>query len=310
MNTFNRWILVLATVLIMQTGTKAQGLNCSEFLVTGILSANGSLFIDVYYDGTGFVNYPYVAMVTNQAGDTLSTGVMNFFGQGGGTVQTYETVIAGGSIPSFLNCTVMFVADSDTCFLTYSGQVQTATCADFCVTNVTPSGSTVWVEVYYGGVDFINYPHVAFLIDSNNDTLAYGNMGFFGQTGNTVLVHETFLLASVFPANFTGTVVFEFNNTVCQLPYPCPTTSIQETANELSAEIFPNPASGSFLLRMPDGAEATTVEMTDINGKVVRSWVSPGNGYLDISGSSAGLYVLRITTDQGRSQIRKLAVVN
>ena len=308
MKTIRHLILTLTAVLIIHNSTKAQGLNCSEIFITSVSAANGLLYVDVFYDGTGFLNYPYVALVTTQSGDTLSSGILNFFGQTAGSTQTYETTATGAAIPAFPQLTIMFVADNDTCYLSYSGQVQTATCADFCVTAVTPGFGNVWVDVYYGGVDFINYPHVMYLIDTNNDTLAYGNMGFFGQFGNSVLVHETFPLTGNFPTNFSGTVVFMFNNVQCQLPFPCASTSLQETGDDPGVEVFPNPASGFFQLKKPEGDEVVAVEMTDINGKMVRNWSNPGGDYLEIADLSAGLYILKITTTQGRSQISKLSV--
>ncbi len=310
MKTIKRFLFTLITVCMLHSGVSAQSLNCNEFLITGVTSVNGIIYVDVAYNGSTFINYPYVALITDLSGDTLSTGVMNFFGQNAGTTQTYETNTVASTVPSFLDGTIVFVANNDTCFISYSGPVETATCADFCVNSVTPGFGNVWVEVYYGGNDFINYPHVMYLIDTNNDTLAYGNMGFFGQFGNSVLVHEAFLLTGNFPANFTGTVEFMFNSVQCQLPFPCASTSLQESGDEFGVEVFPNPASGYFQLKKPEGDEVVSVEMTDINGKMVRNWSNPGSDYLDIADLSAGLYILKITTSKGNSQISKLSVNN
>ena len=63
-------------------------------------------------------------------------------------------------------------------------------------------------------------------------------------------------------------------------------------------------------MKKPEGDGVGSVVMTDINGKMVRSWSNPGGDYLDIADLSAGLYILKITTSQGRSQISKLSVTN
>jgi hypothetical protein len=103
---------------------KPQAINCSSFCVTGITidtTGANTLNVTISMGGTSsnFINYPYVSLVKNTLGDTVATGIMNFFGQGGNSSQVYTVSTSLDSLPANFTCTVYFKYDTVTCLLPY-----------------------------------------------------------------------------------------------------------------------------------------------------------------------------------------------
>ncbi|MFK7806199.1 MAG: sulfatase-like hydrolase/transferase [Saprospiraceae bacterium] len=78
-------------------------------------------------------------------------------------------------------------------------------------------------------------------------------------------------------------------------------TSVQEL---LLAEVIvsPNPSSGNFSIEMPND-ENISVMIFSSDGKMITN--ANGNGVIEIQGLSAGLYILKITTNGGASIYKK-----
>ena len=75
--------------------------------------------------------------------------------------------------------------------------------------------------------------------------------------------------------------------------YTAPTTGINETTDELAVNVFPNPAKNKISIQAQQ--QLTDVALTDITGReVVRiNNISSSNSTIDVSGLSAGTYLLR-----------------
>ncbi len=61
-------------------------------------------------------------------------------------------------------------------------------------------------------------------------------------------------------------------------------------------QIYPNPATGHFTLRMPEGeGSVVVVEIFDLNGKVLRQWnvQSEYDGSYSVEGLAAGIYLVK-----------------
>ncbi len=92
-------------------------------------------------------------------------------------------------------------------------------------------------------------------------------------------------------------------------PYSClvrlqpQTVSISNQINKNALKIYPNPATGHFILRMPDGeGHIVAVEIVDMDGRVLRQWTAPsgfGESY-SVEGLSAGVYVVKVDTGDNR----------
>lgn len=83
--------------------------------------------------------------------------------------------------------------------------------------------------------------------------------------------------------------------------------------NEMAAadhtlSVFPNPSSDLVMLRWDNNSgKMATVEVLDLNGRVVASASSLSAATFDVSGWAAGLYVVRVICD-GERLVRKLSV--
>lgn len=72
-------------------------------------------------------------------------------------------------------------------------------------------------------------------------------------------------------------------------------------APETGLAIWPNPADGSFSLRMGDGAQRfNAIEMIDPMGRTVKRWTGDGNA-LSLQGVAPGVYVVRTVASDGRT---------
>lgn len=74
-------------------------------------------------------------------------------------------------------------------------------------------------------------------------------------------------------------------------------------------ELYPNPASGQVAIRFADAVNAATIDLTDIQGKLILSQtVQAQSGVsLDISKLQGGLYFIKVVAD-GKSGVTKLIV--
>lgn len=117
-------LLFLILIVAASMNIKAQQINCSSFCITNIQmdsTTSNTMNITLFMGGSNsdFINYPYVSLITNNNGDTLATGTMNFFGQFGSSNQTYSTSTNLDSIPDNFSCTVYFNYDTLVCPLSY-----------------------------------------------------------------------------------------------------------------------------------------------------------------------------------------------
>jgi hypothetical protein len=79
-------------------------------------------------------------------------------------------------------------------------------------------------------------------------------------------------------------------------------TSVLGTNDFLSSKfsVFPNPANNVINFSNDQNAVVDTVEMADLNGRVVKSMkVNATEGQISVSDLATGMYMMKITTDQG-----------
>jgi hypothetical protein len=79
-------------------------------------------------------------------------------------------------------------------------------------------------------------------------------------------------------------------------------TSVLGTNDFLSSNfsVFPNPAKNVINFSNDTNAVVSLVEMTDLNGRVIKSQkVNATEGQISISDLATGMYMMKITTDQG-----------
>ncbi|MDO5343218.1 MAG: T9SS type A sorting domain-containing protein [Bacteroidia bacterium] len=69
--------------------------------------------------------------------------------------------------------------------------------------------------------------------------------------------------------------------------------------SENAVNVYPNPASGSISVSVNSGAEIGSVSLHDVSGRLVKAQQS-GFGSIDISGLATGMYVMKVTLDDGK----------
>lgn len=91
----------------------------------------------------------------------------------------------------------------------------------------------------------------------------------------------------------------------------CGSLALQEQ-EELPWTVYPNPGNGQFTLHNGGAAGLTHVELLDLSGRLLKVFdmrVAPyASGTLDLSGASAGTYLLRITTTVGDRHEQRLMI--
>lgn len=115
--------------------------------------------------------------------------------------------------------------------------------------------------------------------------------------------------APVFTAPSAGIYFFEFNDfspaaaaasSMLLDDVVFNTNLATNSFNESKLAVYPNPTSNLINISNELGAVINTVEMTDLNGRVVKSAkVNATEGQISISDLAAGVYMMRISTDQG-----------
>jgi len=131
------------------------------------------------------------------------------------------------------------------------------------------------------------------------------------QVGSTITVTGiTYALQTVtYTATTAGTYYFIFNNntpivaTATSLRLDTVSlTSVLSTNDFLSSNfnIFPNPVKNVINFFNDTNALVSLVEMTDLNGRVIKSLkVNATEGQISVSDLATGMYMMKITTDQG-----------
>ena len=140
----HRILFLLITILFtcINIPTNAQSIiPCSAYCVTNIqLDSLGEMVVDIQFAGTSneFINYPYVSSVIDINGDTVGQGgSLFYFGQIGGTTQTYPLPSLITDIPSNFQANVVFINTDTTCVLSYP-----------CVTTGVENQSEYFAELY------------------------------------------------------------------------------------------------------------------------------------------------------------------
>ena len=76
------------------------------------------------------------------------------------------------------------------------------------------------------------------------------------------------------------------------------TTSIKKSAGISDVTIYPNPSNGKFVIEA-NATTKQTIQIYDINGKVVLSQVIHDKTNIDISGLNEGVYNISIGSNEG-----------
>jgi PKD repeat protein len=86
------------------------------------------------------------------------------------------------------------------------------------------------------------------------------------------------------------------------------TTGVNEAAVSRYVKIYPNPATAYLLITAEPGTNLEHYTLTDAGGRpILDGWLSQNKGNVNLENISAGVYLLRISSDKG--MLRKKVVV-
>ena len=103
------------------------------------------------------------------------------------------------------------------------------------------------------------------------------------------------------PWNYTRLNCFSQNNRVVYSPYGhCDSTLSIKTINtqETIFNIYPNPSNGSFVIE-PSNQTKQTMQVYDVNGKLVLSQTITGKTSIDASSLNEGVYNISLISNEG-----------
>ncbi|MDC0339071.1 T9SS type A sorting domain-containing protein [Flavobacteriales bacterium] len=86
-------------------------------------------------------------------------------------------------------------------------------------------------------------------------------------------------------------------------------TSVKEIDNNVFFEMYPNPASSSVIVNLVNGLDNVSIELVDIQGRLISSYNNPTGASMkvDLSLVSNGVYFIKVSSD-GAIQMEKLIV--
>ena len=78
----------------------------------------------------------------------------------------------------------------------------------------------------------------------------------------------------------------------------------------LDFSVYPNPSNGATKIVLTDIPSLSTINITDITGKIVKTYTNLNTNYIDIKGLQKGVYFIRLTNQHDVRVAAKKIVVN
>ena len=184
----------------------------------------------------------------------------------------------------------------------FTATAQTINCDSFTVIGIEPdtfdlNNTLIQIEMAGGVSDFINYPFIPAVTDCNGDTVATGDIFFFGQIGGTETGYPVSAISDDVCFPLTIQFVYSDNFLVadtCLFTYGSTNLSSRfDTFNQLN--VYPNPTSGNVQIESSWALSNTPYIVTDQMGKIIlQGSLNSTNTRIDMSGISSGIYMLRV----------------
>jgi hypothetical protein len=195
-------------------------------------------------------------------------------------------------------------------FLLASTLHSQSVCEKLHVVNVSPdtsqSGEYV-VSIAYkaGSNELLSNPRVINVIDCKGDTIATGEMFYFGQLGATTQAYPIKLTTKDSMGCYPLTATFVANNTsggsdTCKLVFG--TTGVEDDSNDktnpphtLSIALYPNPATDELVIATPDYRTAQQFQIVDACGRICfEGTITSARTRIDTRFPAPGVYGLVI----------------
>lgn len=190
-----------------------------------------------------------------------------------------------------------------------SAKAQSSLCSSFTITNVYADSMTsgqyqISIDFQDTASTFVNYPYVSAVLDCSGDTVATGNMFYFGHPSGASQDYPVNAIGSMSCLPLTAVFIYgdSFGNTdTCLLTFG--TTGIFKPETDESAVlVYPNPTQNiiSFNSTLEEIGKAYT--LVDPMGKAVLSGrIVADKTTIDLTEQSSGIYLLNVDNQQGKT---------
>ncbi len=277
--------------------------------ITGATSATytantaGAYTVEATANGCPSAASTATAVTVNAAAatPTVTAGGATTFCQGGSVALTAASATTGATFQWFLNGTAIPTATtatitapapgSYTVVATAAGCPSAASTATTVTVNATPATPTISQN---GGI-----------LTSSSAT---GNQWFLngtpiaGATGQTYVTTTNGAYTLQVTANGCPSALSAVTNVT--------TSGMTDNLAGMSVQVYPNPASGSFNVKLNGYQKEATVVLYNLAGQLIATDKVAADGKaknIDIKGLAAGTYMLKVTSDKG-VQVTRLVV--
>lgn len=178
---------------------------------------------------------------------------------------------------------------------------QTSSCGDFTIVNIAADSinqNTLQISINYNGPSnaIVNYPYISALLDCNGDTVATGNMFWFGQLGQSTIEYPVLSNNGTPCQPLTAIFIYgDINmvNDTCLLSFNG-STGITENPDS-KIHVFPNPTADFIHILFPNQALGAFAELSDVFGRIRwRRKIDETHTTLDLGELPQGTYYLSI----------------
>lgn len=270
-----------------ETDTVIDGLSAGIYVLT-VTDSTGCTVIDsleVTQPNAISINFDSVRMVTCAGGDDGTASISVSGGVGGYSISWSDSLHAG-----MYTATGLGEEDINVTVIDQNGCIQTE--------GVTIGYKHELPDVNLGP----DITPASFPVQLTPGSQYESYLWFNGSFANTVFVS----------AIGHYWVVCEdsngcFNSDTIEIKKPLGLASIENSNKQF--QIFPNPSNGQLNIRSYEGASrVVNAELYSISGKLVYTSKITNQTQLDLSGYSAGVYLLKLETDNGH-EVHQLMIV-
>ncbi|MNX83951.1 hypothetical protein D3C86_1157300 [compost metagenome] len=170
---------------------------------------------------------------------------------------------------------------------TISAAISSSTDVDFYKVTTSAVGTHQFSMVGPSGVDY--------------DLYVYNSVGTQIGSGLSSTATENVSIANLAVGTYTIQVIGYngANSPTCYTLNVARTSAsiLDNQSSELNYTLYPNPAKDKLAISSSDPTENMTVEVMDMNGKLLSTYHLSGNSTIDVSAISTGVYFVKITSE-------------
>lgn len=144
---------------------------------------------------------------------------------------------------------------------------------------------------------------------TNNAVGATSYFWTFGDGGTSTLPSPNYTYSTSGLFDVTLTAINDCGSTSITKTIQIIMTDVENVPKTWSIDIFPNPTSGQFNLKLEGFSGDIEVSITDVQGKLIRNWnftnVADGkNTAIDASELASGIYIVKVQTNEGIKNVK------